>query len=90
MLAKDPHTKDFHHAHARNNSPGDEGTVYPTLAAASAANTGDDCYILHSDADPLWLVVCGKSPAGFGDTPSDLKNWFEHVTIKGRINKDNV
>ena len=22
MLAKDPHTKDFHHAHARNNSPG--------------------------------------------------------------------
>ena len=90
MLAPHPKAKDFHHAHARNTSPGNEGPVYTSLAEASAANTGDNCYILDSSSDPLWFVVCGMTPEPFQNNEADLKRWIKDISIKGRINKDNM
>ena len=81
-----PHAaQDFHHAYARNNSQGDEGPVYQSLAEASDDNRGTNCYILSSLTDPTWLVVCGKSPSGFDE--DRLDEWFRDVKVKGRIDR---
>jgi len=85
MLGIPPAAQDFHHAYARNNSQGNEGPVYESLAQASEDNTGTNCYILSSTTDPTWLVVCGRNPSGFDE--HRLASWFRDVKVKGRIDK---
>lgn len=88
MLAVHPAARDAHHAYARNNGSGDEGPLYQSLAEASDANVGSNCYILSSSVDPTWLVVSGKRPSSIGE--ADLAEWFRDVRVRGRIDKDKV
>lgn len=88
MLGIPPAAQDIHHAWVRNNSQGNEGPVYRSLEEASDANRGSNCYILSSSTDPVWLVVCGRNPAGTNSAA--LANWSRDIVVKGRIDRELV